>query len=83
MKLTLFFAVLMSLALAGCGDKAQEYDINVTNRTSSPVTIWLTQDRCDGTLIRVFRGRVVVHSASRRHELLIGAGQSYFARAPR
>jgi hypothetical protein len=46
-------------------------------------TIWLTQDRCDGTLIRVFRGRVVVHAASRRHDLLIGPGQSYFARARR
>jgi hypothetical protein len=46
-------------------------------------TIWLTQDRCDGTLIRVFRGRVVVHAASRRHDLLISAGQSYFARARR
>ena len=44
-------------------------------------TIWLTQDRCDGTLIRVFRGRVVVHAASRRHDRLIGAGQSYFAPA--
>jgi hypothetical protein len=44
-------------------------------------TIWLTQDRCDGTLIRVFRGRVLVHAASRRHALLIGPGQSYFARA--
>ncbi|MGO9958036.1 MAG: hypothetical protein ACLP50_19055 [Solirubrobacteraceae bacterium] len=46
-------------------------------------TIWLTQDRCDGTLIRVFRGRVVVHAASRRHDLVIGPGQSYFARARR
>lgn len=46
-------------------------------------TIWLTQDRCDGTLIRVFRGRVLVHAASRRHDLLIGAGQSYFAHARR
>jgi hypothetical protein len=46
-------------------------------------TIWLTQDRCDGTLIRVFRGRVLVHAASRRHDLLIGPGQSYFARARR
>jgi hypothetical protein len=44
-------------------------------------TVWLTQDLCDGTLIRVFRGRVVVHAASRRHDLLISAGQSYFARA--
>jgi Ice-binding-like len=46
-------------------------------------TIWLTQDRCDGTLIRVFRGQVLVHAASRRHDVLIGAGQSYFARARR
>jgi len=46
-------------------------------------TVWLTQDRCDGTLIRVLRGRVLVHAASLRHGLLIGAGQSYFARARR
>jgi Ice-binding-like len=46
-------------------------------------TIWLTQDRCDGTLIRVFRGRVLVHATSRRHAVLLGPGQSYFARARR
>ena len=55
----------------------------IGNTASAAVrgTIWLTEDRCDGTLIRVFRGRVVVHAASRRHDLLIGPGQSYFARA--
>ncbi len=46
-------------------------------------TLWLTQDRCDGTLIRVFRGHVLVHAASRRHDLLLGPGQSYLARARR
>jgi hypothetical protein len=44
-------------------------------------TLWLTQDRCDGTLIRVVRGRVVVHTAGHRHNVVLGPGQSYFARA--
>jgi hypothetical protein len=46
-------------------------------------TIWLTEDRCDGTLIRVDRGRVLVHVPGRRHDLLISAGHSYLARAHR
>lgn len=43
-------------------------------------TIWLTQDRCDGTLTRVFRGRVVVHDRGRRRAVTIVAGHGYLAR---
>jgi dipeptidyl aminopeptidase/acylaminoacyl peptidase len=44
-------------------------------------TIWLTEDRCDGTLTRVVRGRVAVEDFGRRRTVIIGAGQSYRARA--
>lgn len=44
-------------------------------------TVWLTQDRCDGTLVRVVRGRVLVHDDALGRNVLIGAGHSYLARA--
>lgn len=44
-------------------------------------TVWLTQDRCDGTLIRVIRGAVLVHDRGRRRDLLIRAGHAYLAHA--
>lgn len=43
-------------------------------------TVWLTQDRCDGTLIHVAKGHVLVHDAIHRRTMLIGPGQSYLAR---
>jgi uncharacterized repeat protein (TIGR01451 family) len=46
-------------------------------------TLWLTQDRCDGTLVRVVRGSVVVVDLPRRRRVVVRAGQSYLARAPR
>jgi ferric-dicitrate binding protein FerR (iron transport regulator) len=45
-------------------------------------TIWLTEDRCDGTLVRVRRGRVDVDDIPRRRTVTLSAGQSYLARAP-
>jgi hypothetical protein len=44
-------------------------------------TIWLTQDRCDGTLVRVLRGHVVVYDRHRHRHVVIGPGHSYLARA--
>jgi hypothetical protein len=44
-------------------------------------TVWLTQDRCDGTLIRVVRGHVLVHDSVHHRNILLGPGQSYLARA--
>jgi WD40 repeat protein len=44
-------------------------------------TIWLTEDRCDGTLVRVLKGRVQVLDRVRNRRVLLKAGQSYFARA--
>ena len=45
-------------------------------------TTWLTADRCDGTLTRVSRGRVVVRDFRRRKNITLRAGKSYLARAP-
>ena len=46
-------------------------------------TIWLTEDYCDGTLIRVRRGAVSVRDYTRRRTVTVLAGHSYFARAIR
>jgi hypothetical protein len=46
-------------------------------------TIWTTTDRCDGTLTKVRRGRVVVRDLRRRRNITLTAGKSYLARAPR
>jgi hypothetical protein len=46
-------------------------------------TIWLTEDRCDGTFIRVIQGRVDVRDNVRNRTIRLRAGQSYFARARR
>jgi hypothetical protein len=45
-------------------------------------TRWLTQDRCDGTLVRVRRGRVDVRDLFRNRTVRVKAGQSYVARRP-
>ena len=46
-------------------------------------TVWLTQDRCDGTLTKVRRGVVTVRDFVKRRSVLVKAGRSYFARARR
>ena len=46
-------------------------------------TIWLTQDRCDGTLTTVKRGTVSVRDFKRRKTVSVKAGHSYLARAQR
>jgi hypothetical protein len=43
-------------------------------------TIWLTQERCDGTLTRVRRGTVSVRDLKRRRTVTVKAGRSYLAR---
>lgn len=45
-------------------------------------TIWLTQDRCDGTLFRVRRGVVTVEDFTLHRTVKIHKGQSYLAAAP-
>ena len=46
-------------------------------------TIWLTQDRCDGTLTKVTRGTVQVADLRRNTTVTVKAGHSYLARAQR
>lgn len=53
------------------------------NHSSATVrgTIWLTEDRCDSTLTRVRRGRVVVRDFKLRKTVVLTRGESYVARA--
>lgn len=44
-------------------------------------TVWLTEDHCDGTLIRVREGAVTVRDLVTRKTLVVRAGKRYFARA--
>ena len=46
-------------------------------------TIWMTEDRCDGTLIAVKRGKVLVRDKVRHRYIYVRSGQHYLARAPR
>jgi hypothetical protein len=56
--------------------------VTIGNTASAAVrgTVWLTQDRCDGTLVRVLRGAVVVHDDVRERNVRIHRGQTYLAR---
>jgi hypothetical protein len=46
-------------------------------------TIWLVQDRCEGTLTKVSRGTVQVADFRRHKTVTVKAGHSYLARAQR
>jgi len=46
-------------------------------------TVWQVIDRCDGTLTKVQRGRVAVRDFRRKRTVIVRAGKSYLARAPR
>ena len=46
-------------------------------------TRWLTEDRCDDTRVLVARGVVSVRDFPRRRTVIVRAGRSYVARAPR
>jgi Tol biopolymer transport system component len=46
-------------------------------------TKWSVTDRCDGTLTKVSRGRVVVRDFRRKRNILVRAGKSYLAKARR
>ena len=46
-------------------------------------TVWITADRCDGTLTQVKRGKVAVRDLRRKRTITLTAGKSYLARAPR
>ncbi|HEX6619545.1 MAG TPA: hypothetical protein VF024_07795, partial [Solirubrobacteraceae bacterium] len=44
-------------------------------------TIWLVEDRCEGTLTKVRRGTVAVRDFTRRRTVAVKAGHSYLASA--
>jgi hypothetical protein len=46
-------------------------------------TIWLTEDYCNGTLVRVRQGTVAVRDLVKNRTVLVTSGKSYFAEAPR
>lgn len=46
-------------------------------------TLWLTEDRCDGTLTTVRQGSVAVDDLVRKRRVALSAPRSYLARAPR
>jgi hypothetical protein len=46
-------------------------------------TVWLTKDRCDGTLTRVVEGKVAVEDFGRDRTVIVRAGESYLAKATR
>ena len=46
-------------------------------------TVWITADRCDGTLTTVKRGRVAVRDLRRQRTIVIRAGKRYLAKTPR
>jgi hypothetical protein len=46
-------------------------------------TIWLVEDRCEGTLTKVTRGTVRVQDFKRKKTVTVKAGHSYLARAQR
>jgi len=46
-------------------------------------TVWITADRCDGTLTTVRRGRVAVRDFRRKRTITVRRGKSYLSRAPR
>jgi hypothetical protein len=46
-------------------------------------TVWITADRCDGTLTTVKRGKVAVRDLRRKRTITVRAGKSYLAKAPR
>jgi hypothetical protein len=46
-------------------------------------TVWTTADRCDGTLTTVKRGKVAVRDFRRKKTVIVKAGKSYLAKAPR
>lgn len=45
-------------------------------------SMWQMEDRCDGTLTKVRRGRAKVKDVRRGRSITLKAGQSYLARVP-
>jgi hypothetical protein len=54
-------------------------------RSSATVrgTLWLTEERCNGTLTRVIRGSVLVRDFAKRRNIVLRAGRKYLAKPRR
>lgn len=46
-------------------------------------TVWLTQDRCDGTYFYVAKGEIVVHDKASHRNVVLHAGHGYLAAGAR
>ena len=46
-------------------------------------TRWLTEDRCDGTLFQVTRGKILVRRNGKQKAVRVRAGDSHLVRRPR
>ena len=46
-------------------------------------TRWLVEDRCDGTLTRVTKGKVAVRDFVRKRTVIVRAGKQYLAKRRR
>jgi hypothetical protein len=49
------------------------------SKSTQDETVWVTQDRCDGTLTRVTSGTVEVHDLIRDQTVTLTAGERYLA----
>ena len=54
--------------------------VGAASTTSVRDAIWITQDRCDGTLTEVGRGRASVRDRGLHRTVIVRAGQAYLAR---
>lgn len=72
--------VVRSLWASDKGGKYQTYGRNSVATVRG--TVWQTVDRCDGTLIRVAEGEVVVHDRRTHKDVVVTAGHSYLALDP-
>jgi hypothetical protein len=75
-----FFTVRVIRRLWGRDRGGRFRTIGRTASAAVRGTVWLTEDRCDGTLIRVKVGRVLVHDTAHHRNVLVGPGHSYLAR---
>ena len=72
--------VVRSLWASDHGGKYKTYGRNSVATVRG--TVWQTVDRCDGTLVRVAEGEVVVHDRRKHKDVVVTAGHSYLALDP-
>jgi hypothetical protein len=72
--------VVRSLWASDHGGKYKTYGRNSVATVRG--TVWQTVDRCDGTLVRVADGEVVVHDRRKHKDVVVTAGHSYLALDP-